>query len=481
MRKRNASPSAPPAARTAIPQAVSGIRVLQGAAAPLAGNPRIPAHITLQIINGINKIPDKFIRRIQVMPRYRQRHIESKLREYSKYFKAILVTGARQVGKSTLLGHLLPGMKTFVFDPVQDLYGARRDPDLFLENFPPPLVLDEIQYVPELLPALKRKIDNLQKPGQYFLTGSQNLAMLRSVAESMAGRIGILHLEGMTAYELFDRPDAAWLRLFLDSPERLIKESQGVLDTPPLSGLLWRGSMPAIIDMPDTIIPDYYRSYIQTYVERDARIVEDIRELASFSRFLALCAALSGQEINASHLGREIGITPATARRWLDLLINTYQWLELFPYHGNTIKRVSGKRKGYWRDTGIVSSLQRITSPDSLAVNPLFGALFETWVANCIFRQTELQSTPPQLYHWRTAGGAEVDLIMELDGRLYPMEVKSKSSLSGHDTSGLRAFRQTYDPNRVGPGLIIYAGKECFRLDRDTIALPWNIIAPQQG
>jgi len=185
--------------------------------------------------------------------------------------------------------------------------------------------------------------------------------------------------------------------------------------------------MPAILDLPDTIIPDYCRSYIQTYVERDVRIVEDIRELASFSRFLALCAALTGQEINASHLGREIGITPAMARRWLDLLTNTYQCLELLPYHGNTIKRVSGKRKGYWRDTGIASSLQRIASADSLAVNPLFGAMFETWVVNCIFRQAELQSTPPQLYHWRTAGGAEVDLGMELDGRLYPG--KSRANL----------------------------------------------------
>ena len=412
------------------------------------------------------------------MSRYRQRHIESKLLEYRKYFKAVLVTGARQVGKSTLLSHLLPGMKTFVFDPVQDHYGARRDPDLFLENFPPPLVLDEIQYVPELLPALKRKIDSLHLPGQYFLTGSQNLAILRSVAESLAGRVGILHLEGMTAYEMYDRPDVPWLPAFLASPDRLVKGNQGVLETPPLSRLLWRGSMPGILDLPDTIIPDYCRSYIRTYVERDVRIVEDIRELATFSRFLALCAALTGQEINASHLGREIGITPATARRWLDLLTNTYQWLELLPYHGNTIKRVSGKRKGYWRDTGIASSLQRIGSADSLAVNPLFGAMFETWVVNCIFRQAELQSTPPQLYHWRTAGGAEVDVVMELDGRLYPVEVKSKSSLSGHDTSGLRAFRQTYGPDRVGPGLVIYAGKECFRLDMDNIALPWNIIAP---
>lgn len=410
------------------------------------------------------------------MQKYRQRHIEGKLLEFAKYFKVILVTGARQVGKSTLLSHLLPEVKTFVFDPVQDYYGVRRDPDLFLENFPPPLLLDEVQFVPELLSALKRKVDTLDAPARYFLTGSQNLGMLRSVSESMAGRVGILQLEGMTAYELFDRHDSAWLPSFLAAPDRLLRDHQGLLDVPPLTRMLWRGSLPGTIDLPDTIISDYFRSYVQTYVERDIRVLEDIRELAAFSRFLGLCAALTAQEINSAHLGREIGITPATARRWLDLLTNTYQWLELLPYHGNTVKRVSGKPKGYWRDTGIACSLQRISSADSLAVSPMFGAMFETWVVNSIFRQTLLMSTPPQLYHWRTTGGAEVDLVMELDGRLYPVEIKSKTVLSGHDVSGLQAFRRTYGPDKVGPGIVIYAGRECYRINQDTLALPWNIM-----
>ena len=230
------------------------------------------------------------------MQRYRSRHIEAKLLEYGQHFKVVLVTGARQVGKSTLLGHLLPKVKTFVFDPVQDLYGVRHDPDLFLENFPPPLILDEVQYVPELLSALKRKVDTLTDPGRYFLTGSQNLSMLRSVSESMAGRVGILHLEAMTAGELFDRPDALWLKTFLEAPEKLVSKIQSVLEVPPLPKLLWRGSLPGTIDLPDSIIADYCRSYIQTYVERDVRIVEDIRELTGFSRFLALSAALTGQE-----------------------------------------------------------------------------------------------------------------------------------------------------------------------------------------
>jgi predicted AAA+ superfamily ATPase len=234
--------------------------------------------------------------------------------------------------------------------------------------------------------------------------------------------------------------------------------------------------LPGLLDLPDEIVPDYFRSYIQTYVERDIRLLENIRELTAFDRFLGLSAALCGQEINSSQLGREIGITPATSRRWLDLLENTFQWLELYPYHGNTIKRVSGKRKGFWRDTGITCYLQRISSPEALAVSPLRGALFEAWVVNSIYRLSSLLATPPHLYHWRTAGGAEVDLILELDGRLFPIEVKCKTTLTKHDTRGLRAFRETYGQDKVAPGVIVYAGHECYRVDPFTIAIPWNTL-----
>ncbi len=408
---------------------------------------------------------------------YRNRHAEKRLLHLRSYFKVVLVTGARQVGKSTLLSRLLPEVKTIVFDPIQDLYGARQDPDLFLDNFPPPLVLDEVQFVPELLPALKRRVDRLDSPGQYFLTGSQNLGMLRSVAESMAGRVGILPLDGMTAYELsgWGNKDG-WLPAYLDAPESLLDLAAGTI-TPLryLAHFLWRGTLPGLLDAPDTIVPDYFRSYVQTYVERDVRLMEDIRELAGFGRFLGLTGALTAQEVNASQFGREVGVTPSTARKWLDLLINTYQWLELFPYQGNTIKRLSGKRKGFLRDTDMACYLQRISSPDALAVSPILGAIFETWVVNEVLRQGMTLSMPPHAYHWRTGGGAEVDLIVERDGMLYPIEVKCKTNLSKHDARGLRAFRETYENARIMTGLVIYAGNECYRIDEHTIALPWNI------
>jgi len=407
---------------------------------------------------------------------YRDRHAEKRLLQLKSFFKVVLITGARQVGKSTLLAHLFPHVKTVVFDPIQDIYGARRDPDLFLDNFPPPLILDEIQFVPELLAALKRRVDRLELPGQYLLTGSQNLGILRSVAETLAGRVGILALEGMTVHEIsgWGKRDG-WLAPYLDDPDSLPGLVDGTIDQlQNLARALWRGTLPGLLDAPDEIVPDYFRSYVQTYVERDVRLMEDIRELAAFGRFLGLTGALTAQEVNASQFGRDVGVTPATARKWLDLLVNTYQWLELFPYQGNTVKRLSGKRKGFLRDTGTACGLQRISSPDALAVSSMLGPLFETWVVNDILRQGITLATPPQAYHWRTGGGAEVDLILERDGKLYPMEVKCKSNLSKHDTRGLRAFRETYGNSIIMTGLIVYAGRECYRVDENTIALPWN-------
>jgi hypothetical protein len=410
---------------------------------------------------------------------YRKRYAERKLKELAAFFKVVLVTGARQVGKSTLLRHVLPDVRALVFDPVQDLYGARRDPDLFLENFAAPLMLDEIHFAPELLPALKRKVDRSEERGQYFLTGSQNLSALASVAESLAGRVGIINLEGMSAQEIMGHGDqAGWLEAFLDYPSSLPDHISGTDDSiGPLTRFLWRGGMPGLLDAPDELVPDYFRSYVQTYIERDVRMMGDVRELASFGRFLGLAGALTAQEVNASQFGREVGVSPGTARNWLDLLSNTYQWLELFPYHGNTIKRLSGKKKGFLRDTGLACYLQRISSPEGLAVSPALGSMFETWAVNDALRQFVNLSAPPQAFHWRTNGGAEVDLVLERDGRLFPIEVKCKSNITGNDARGLRAFRETYGKERVMQGLIIHAGRECYRVDEHAVALPWNAIA----
>jgi uncharacterized protein len=406
---------------------------------------------------------------------YHVRHAESRLSRFYESFKIVLVTGARQVGKSTLLAHCLPEVKTVVFDPLQDLYGARRDPDMFLDNFPSPLILDEVQYAPELLPALKRRVDRSSRTGQYFLTGSQNLAVLSTVAESLAGRVGILKLEGMTLAELANQPRAqSWLGAYLGDPDSLL--DSGTTVSGPLSRYIWRGGLPGLLELRDDVVTDYFSSYVQTYLERDIRTLADVRDLADFGRFLGLCSSFTAQEINDSKLGRKLGMSQTTARRWRDTLVHSYQWRELAPYHGNTIKRVSGKRKGLLCDTGLACYLQRVSSPEGLLASPYLGALFETWAINQIIGQFITLPIAPQAYHWRTSGGAEVDLILELDGYLHPIEIKCKTVLSGHDTRGLRAFRETYPGDRIKTGLIIYAGTELYRIGPQTIAVPWCLM-----
>lgn len=406
--------------------------------------------------------------------KYLPRHLEQKITKLSKNFKAVLLVGARQVGKSTLLKHLFPQAKTFVFDPVRDIYDVSSDPDLFLKNFPTPLILDEIQFAPELLPALKRFMDESDGMGQYFLTGSQNLALLKTVSESMAGRVAIVPVHPMTPYEMTETTQkTVWLEHLFTDPMEIPHIYQSTLPLR-LFEYLWRGSLPGITHLDSEALSTYFQSYIQTYVERDIRTLGDIQDLKEFSRFLTLLAVLTAQEANYSHLGRELGISPTTALRWKNLLEGTYQLHEIWPYYGNAIKRLSKKSKLYFCDTGLACYLQKMSSPETLAGHPHLGPLFETACVNLIKTLAQTLSTPPAFYHWRTNGGSEVDLVLERDGLLYPIEIKCKTQLGSRDFNGIRAFKETY-PTQFGCGLVMYAGDLCYQKEDKLLVIPWNI------
>lgn len=404
-----------------------------------------------------------------------KRHIGPNLLESAKYFKTILLLGARQTGKSTLLRHLLPDAQMIVFDPVQDLYEARKDPDRFLDLFSPPLILDEVQFAPELLAALKRRVDRSEEMGQFFLTGSQNFSVLKTVSESMAGRVALFHLDPFTPLEMAGFGERkGWLNDYLSNPKEFVHSSRpNIPYLPPLSEFLFRGTYPRATHLPLAQLEPFFLSYIQTYVERDVRLIDNIENLNLFGNFLRLAAVTTAQEINASYLGRELGISSQTARKWLNLLVYTFQWIELPPYHGNAIKRLSDKRKGYFKDTGLAAHLMRIHSPEALVTSLKMGALFETWVVNYI---QELFTTTSfaNCYHWRSHGGAEIDLLLERDGAFYPIEIKAKSHPTSADTSSFRAFRETYPNLPIQPSLIIHAGEETYPIDHHTLALSWK-------
>jgi len=406
---------------------------------------------------------------------YLKRHLEQRLDRHARAFKIVLVAGARQVGKSTLLNHVFPDIKSVVFDPVQDLYGARSDPDQFLETFGTPLILDEVQYVPELFPALKRRVDRSNAKGQYLLTGSQNLSVMREVSESLAGRVGILRLDGLTPAEAEKSAQSkSWLQTYLENPANVLENMQTLDAQQSLAEYLWRGQLPALVPFENEDVPAYLGSYIQTYVERDIRMMGNLPDLTRFGRFLRLCGALTGQEIFQSQLGRELGINPKTARNWLNLLIWSYQWLELPAYSGNAIKKLSAKPKGHLQDSGLACYLNAIPSPESLLCSPAFGNIFESWGVGWIHRQIQRLPLPPALYHWRTKNGAEVDVVLDYGGKLFPIEFKAGTQLSKHDTRGIRAFRETY-PDAM-PGVIVYGGTEPYRLSKHAAAIPWKAI-----
>ncbi len=412
---------------------------------------------------------------------YTSRFLTKRLETLARTFPVVVVAGARQVGKSTLLGHVFGHQaEVVVFDPAQDIGNARQDPDLFLDNHPPPIILDEIQFAPELVAALKRRVDKDRRPGQYLLTGSQQWHVLRSLAESLTGRAVFLDLEGFSLGEVAQADvSSAWLPAWLEDPAGFVGSHDNHrhrLELPynPFE-LVWRGSLPEATRLPLEVLPDFWAAYFRTYVERDVRLLAEVSDWHVFGRFVRLAAALTGQEINHSQFGRELGVTPQTARRWLDLLTATFQWFEVPAFSGNAVKRVSGKGKGYIADTGFACWAQAISSPSSLGGHPLWGHLFETYIAGELRKQMSLLSPAPHLYHWRSTGGAEVDFLLERDNQFFPIEVKAKTRVSRGDARGILAFREAYPNLKVAPGLVIAPCERLERLSEGAVALPWDL------
>lgn len=407
---------------------------------------------------------------------YKHRIITKQLTTLVENFPVVVVSGARQVGKSTLLKHVFPNVETVVFDPVTDVGGAKADPDLFLDNHPTPLILDEIQYAPTLTAAIKRRVDKAgQQPFQYILTGSQQWAVMKNLAESLAGRAVFIHLSGFCLSEITEQAtDQNWLQRWLTDPNDLINHPPSRLNSNrTVYEQIWRGWLPKTDSLDLELIQSYYRSYMQTYLERDVRIISDLTALGDLGKFTQLVSALTAQEVNYSHLGRDIDITPQTAKRWLNILQATFQWFEIPAYAGNTIKRISNKPKGYIADTGLACTLNMISSHTALGGHPMTGALFETAVLSEIRKLSDILP-PLGMYHWRSHGASEVDLILEQNGMLYPIEVKLTSNPTSKDTRGITAFRKTYPTLKIAPGLIICPCEKFIKISENNYAIGWD-------
>lgn len=417
---------------------------------------------------------------------YLPRHADALLGRLARLFPVVLVGGARQTGKSTLLAQHPKIEQTFVFDPAQDVAGARQDPELFLSLHRPPLVLDEVQHAPELLGALKRVVDRDRGgAGRYFLTGSQQFGVLGSIRETLAGRVGLMDLPPMARRELEAQPLQGFLDTLFSADPTNADDLLTRLSTlrarsdAPKRGLLerlFRGGYPGLLPFATEDCALWFDSYFRTYIERDVHMIRRFDDPHDFARFVRLIGTTTAQELNASHLGREIGIANRTARAWLDALVQSYQAFVLDAWSGNTLKRVSGRPKVHLWDTGLASWLMAVSTPTALGGHPALGALFETWVVTELHKEAMALSTRPRLWHWRVAGGAEVDLILERDGVFHPIEVKLASQVNGRHTRGLRSFEESHPSLRVGTWIVIYGGRDLRRVGERALAVPADLL-----
>jgi predicted AAA+ superfamily ATPase len=328
------------------------------------------------------------------------------------------------------------------------------------------------------VPAIKRRIDQNRKPGQYLITGSQQWEVLKSLAESLAGRAVFLDLHGFALGEITQElPDASpsWLEAWLKHCDSATHAQLKRLTLPHNTAEhIWRGSFPEAQTLASDLLADFFSAYQRTYIERDVRLLMDVSDVQLFGRFVQLASALTGQEINYSGFGRNLGVRPQTARRWLNVLEATFQWFSVPAFSGNLIKRLSQKPKGYMTDTGLAAFLNVIASPKGLAGHPLWGVLFETAVVGEIRKLAALLSPPPRLYHWRLYSGSELDLLLEKDGVYYPIEIKAKSQPSRTDCRGILSFRENYPRLKIAPGLVIAPTQQFLKISETDYAMPWD-------
>lgn len=410
--------------------------------------------------------------------KYFPRALTGRLKKLAENFPAVIIVGGRQVGKSTLLNHVFgEEAETVVFDPVVDVENARKDPVLFLDNHKLPLILDEIQYAPELVSVIKRRIDECQENGMFLITGSQQWQVMKSISESLAGRCVFLDLSAFSLAELSGAESySGWLEYWLKNPEAFLNsELTRFRSDTTCFERLWKGFMPKVQFLDNEFTADYFESYQRTYIERDVRRMLNVSNTVLFSRFIALLAALTAQEINYSELGRDLGISSQTAKSWLNTMISSFQWIEIPPFTMNPLKRVSGKTKGYISDSGYASWLLSIFSPKSLSSHPLLGAIFESAAVADLKKQTATMSFKPKFYHWHVYSGAEIDLILEFDNVFYPLEFKVNSQPARKATTGISAFRKHYSDLKIAPGLVIAPTDKLRKISDNDYAVPWDL------
>ena len=422
---------------------------------------------------------------------YIERALEPVVRRYSEHFKVVVVTGPRQVGKTTMLKHLAEqderrGVeRSYVtLDNTALRLAAKEDPELFLQRYRPPAFIDEIQKAPELLPYIKMAVDESDEAGGYWLTGSQPLHLMKEVSESLAGRAGIIEMLGLSNAEIANAPSEP----FKPSPDYF---SRRVATMPAFSideayRRISAGSLPAIRALPDDLRDGGYESYLDTYVMRDIRDLARVGDEMKFRKFVTGCAALTSKPVVYAELARIADIDEKTAKSWLSLLESTYLVKVVRPYSNNLLKRLNKQPVMHFTDTGLAAYLSGWYSARSLELGAMGGQIFETYAFGEVYKSYANTGLRPPLTFFRNNDKKEIDLLLDMDGRLHPVEVKSTAAPGKGDLKNFSAIDPVASDDvpadlsslkrEIGLGAVVCMASDAYPLSRRAWCFPvWAI------
>ena len=406
---------------------------------------------------------------------YIHRTLEQRIMDISRGYSCLLLIGPRQVGKTTMLEHLMEGSgrQKVTLDDVENRRLAQSDPALFLEMHPAPVLIDEVQYAPQLFSYIKINVDNGAAPGSYWLTGSQAFQLMELAQESLAGRTAIVHMSALSQSELYGDGTTEPLSI---NPEKLNrrKEHLSSCNSMEMFERIWNGGMPGHRSGRYTDRDVFYSSYIQTYINRDVSDMIPGVDKLLFADFIRAAACRVGQMLNTHDIAQDVGVSDDTAKRWLQVLEKSEVIFYLRPYSNNLLKRTVKTPKMYFFDTGLAAYLTKYSSPEILMNGAINGAILENYTVAEI-RKTWLNSAKECLLHYyRDKDTNEIDMVIEADGELHPLEIKKSTNPGTELASAFKVLDKGSVPR--GAGAILCLREEISAIDRNTFILPiWMI------